>query len=249
MGAILQEHEALPGGLQIRQGQHPGGGSRQRCRGLLHRSVPDGALLSSSPSFIYPDGSFRLEYVKAGSLGGRGGLGGEVLSSGAGGGGIAGCRTRPHGGCLRFGECSRLLLGCPSCPHTRPFRGALRNSNPRAQKHRAEASVKACRFFKSLEAVLFVWPQVSSSHRTEQQLPPALCTKEVASWGRLGLQGPGFGADHTCFYSHLARLSRPRAARCRSRIWPCAGGCCAQGPHPARPQLVPRAAPAPEGLC
>lgn len=114
VGAILQEHEALPGGLQIRQGQHPGGGSRQRRRGLLHRSVPDGALLSSSPSFIYPDGSFRLEYVKAGSPGGRGGLGGEVLSSGAGG--IAGCRTRPHGGCLRFGECSRLPLGCPSCP-------------------------------------------------------------------------------------------------------------------------------------
>lgn len=40
MGAVLQEHEAIPGDIQVRQGQHPGGGARQRRRGLLHRSVP-----------------------------------------------------------------------------------------------------------------------------------------------------------------------------------------------------------------
>lgn len=40
MGSVLQEHETIPGDLQVRQGQHPGGGTRQRCRGLLHRSVP-----------------------------------------------------------------------------------------------------------------------------------------------------------------------------------------------------------------
>jgi len=44
VGSVLQEHEAIPGDLQVGQGQHPGGGARQRRRGLLHRSVPGAPL-------------------------------------------------------------------------------------------------------------------------------------------------------------------------------------------------------------
>lgn len=37
VGAVLPQHEALEGQLQVRQGQHPGRGPGQRRRRLLHR--------------------------------------------------------------------------------------------------------------------------------------------------------------------------------------------------------------------
>jgi len=40
LGPVLPQHEALPGQLQVGQGQHPGGGPGQRRGGLLHRYAP-----------------------------------------------------------------------------------------------------------------------------------------------------------------------------------------------------------------
>lgn len=50
VGSVLQEYEAVPGDLQVRQGQHPGGGTRQRRRGLLHRSVKGLCPVRSLPA-------------------------------------------------------------------------------------------------------------------------------------------------------------------------------------------------------
>lgn len=37
VGPVLPQHEEIERELQIGQGQHPGGGHGQRCRGVFHR--------------------------------------------------------------------------------------------------------------------------------------------------------------------------------------------------------------------
>lgn len=67
--------------------------------------------------FIYPDGNFRAEYVKAGSPGGRGGLGGEVLSSGAAVvGELQGAGPVPMGAASGLGNAPSCRWGVRAAP-------------------------------------------------------------------------------------------------------------------------------------